>query len=181
MVNLVWQLFWGFVKVGVLGYGGGPGSISLIQVVAVDGYHWLDNNQFAEILAIGNALPGPIATKMAAAIGWRTGGVLGAAAALIGVVLPSLVLMLGLYQLLLQWRSNPYVQGLIQGVKPIVLVLLVGLVLDFIPLTVPKGTRSIILTAGFFVVGFVAIRWLKVSPVWVIVGSMAAGALFMRS
>jgi chromate transporter len=180
-VGLIWQLFWGFVKVGILGYGGGPGSISLIQVVSVDGYHWLTNTQFAEILAIGNALPGPIATKMAASIGWRTAGPAGAAAALLGVVLPSLVLMLGLYQLLLTWRTNPYVAGLIQGVKPIVLVLLVGLVLDFIPLTIPKGTRPMIWTAAFFVLGFVSIRWLKVSPVWVIVGSMAAGALLLRT
>jgi chromate transporter len=180
MMMVVWDLFWGFVKVGLLGYGGGPGSISLIQVVAVDSYHWLDNTQFAEILAIGNALPGPIATKMAASIGWRTAGPFGALAALLGVVLPSLVLMLGLYQLLLAWRSNPYIEGLIQGVKPIVLVLLVGLVLDFIPLTIPKGTRATVLTAAFFVAGFLAIRWLRVSPVWVIVGSMAAGALLLR-
>lgn len=179
-MRVVWQLFLGFAKVGILGYGGGPGSIGLIQIVSVAENHWLTNQQFAEALAIGNALPGPIATKLAAAIGWQVAGPLGALAALIGVVGPSLVLILGLYQLLMQWRTNPVVAGVINGVKPVVLVLLVGLVIDFAPGTFPRQTRPLVLTAAFFVAGFLAIRWLKVSPVWVIVGSMAAGALLLR-
>ncbi|PSR28987.1 chromate transporter [Sulfobacillus thermosulfidooxidans DSM 9293] len=172
------QLFWGFFKVGILGYGGGPGSISLIQAISVNGYHWMDNTQFAEMLAIGNALPGPIATKLAAAIGWQVGGVMGALSALIGVVLPSLVLMLGLYQVLLAHKSNPYVIGLIRGVKPIVIVLLVLLILDLIPGTFPAHRYVIPLV--IFILGLVAIKELKISPVLVIIGSMITGALFLR-
>lgn len=179
---LAWQLFWGFFKVGILGYGGGPGSLSLIQAVAVDGYHWLDTSQFGEMLAVGNALPGPIATKMAAAIGWRLYGPVGALAALLGIVLPSLVLMLGLYQLLVTYRSNPYVAGLIRGVKPIVLVLLVGLVLDFAPSAFPAfpRTRQLWILAAFFVGGLVAMRAFKVPAVWIILASMAGGAILLR-
>lgn len=176
---VAWQLFWGFFKVGILGYGGGPGSLSLIQAIAVDSYHWLDTGQFGEMLAIGNALPGPIATKMAASIGWRVGGAAGAVAALVGVVLPSLVLMLGLYQLLLTWKSNPYVAGLIRGVKPIVLVLLVGLVLDFLPSALPRN-RYLWTTVAFFVVGFVGLRVLKIPAVWIVLAGMAGGALLLR-
>lgn len=172
------QLFWGFFKVGILGYGGGPGSISLIQTVSVNSYHWMDNTQFAEMLAIGNSLPGPIATKLAAAIGWQVGGIVGAVSALAGVVLPSLVLMLGLYQFMLANKSNPYIVGIIRGVKPIVIVLLVGIILDFIPGTFPKNRY--VLPLVFFAVGFIAIRGLKLSPVLVIVASMVSGALFLR-
>ncbi|MCL5971989.1 MAG: chromate transporter [Firmicutes bacterium] len=82
-------LLWGFFKVGLLGYGGGRGSISLLHVVTVDGNHWLSNQQFVELLAIENALPDPIATKLAPSIGYRVGGVVGSAAELIGIVLPS--------------------------------------------------------------------------------------------
>lgn len=172
------NLFVGFFKIGILGYGGGPGSISLIQSVSVDGYHWLDNNRFAEMLAIGNSLPGPIATKLAGVIGWQTGGFVGAAMALMGVVLPSLLLMLGLFQVLATYRQNPYVQGLIAGVKPIVLVLLVLLVVDFVPTTFPH--RRVVLPALFFAAGLVLIRWLRISPALVIVAAMAGGALFLR-
>lgn len=172
------QLFWGFFKVGIIGYGGGPGSISLIQSVAVDGYHWMDNSRFAEMLAIGNALPGPIATKLAGAIGWQVGGALGAVAALLGVVLPSLVLMLGLYQVLIAFRHNPYVAGLIRGVKPIVVVLLVLLVIDLIPGSFPKNRW--LLPVLFFIGGLIAIRGFKIPPVWVILASMAGGAAWLR-
>lgn len=172
------SLFWGFFKVGILGYGGGPGSISLIQSVAVDGYHWMDKAQFAEILAVGNALPGPIATKLAASIGWQTAGPIGALAALSGVVLPSLVLMLGLFQVLTTYRRNPYVHGLIQGVKPIVVVLLVLLVVEFVPTAF--STKRWLLPGIFFVSGLIAIRWFKVSAALVILAAMGAGVLFMR-
>jgi len=177
-VNRWFPLFWGFFKVGTLGYGGGPGSISLIQSIAVDGYHWMDNAQFAEVLAVGNALPGPIATKLAASIGWQIGGPVGALAALVGVVVPSLVLMLGLFQLLTTYRKNPYVHGLIQGVKPIVVVLLVLLVVDFVPTAFT--TKRWVLPGIFFVTGLIAIRWLKVSAVLVILAAMAGGVIFMH-
>lgn len=174
----LWALFVGFFKVGILGYGGGPGSISLIQVVTVDEYHWLTNTQFAEMLAIGNALPGPIATKLAATVGYQVAGIMGAVAALVGVVGPSLVLMLGLYRVLSIYRANPFVAGLIRGVKPIVIVLLVLLILDLIPGTFPK--QHVVLPLLFFVLGFAAIYWFKVPAVWVIVASMAGGAWFLR-
>lgn len=172
------SLFVGFFKVGILGYGGGPGSISLIQSIAVDGYHWMDNGQFAEMLAVGNALPGPIATKLAASIGWQTAGALGAIAALAGVVLPSLVLMLGLFQLLITYRHNPYVHGLVEGVKPIVVVLLVLLVVQFLPTAFSR--QRWLLPGIFFFVGLIAIRGFKISPVLVILASMVGGVLFMR-
>lgn len=177
-MQAVWDLFWGFFKVGILGYGGGPGSISLIQAVSVDGYHWLSNDQFAQMLAIGNALPGPIATKLAATIGWQTAGPMGAAAALVGIVGPSLVLMLGLYQILMVYRSNPYVVGIIRGVRPIVIVLLVLLIVELVPSTFTKARPW--LPLFFFVVGLAAIRFFKISPVWVIVASMVGGALLLR-
>lgn len=173
-----WALFWGFFKVGILGYGGGPGSISLIQVVTVDGNHWMTNSQFAEMLAIGNALPGPIATKLAVSIGYQVAGPVGAVSALLGVVLPSIILMLSLYHVLLAYKSNPYVAGMIRGVRPIVIVLLVLLIMDLIPGTFPKTRFAI--PAIFFIIGFVAMRWLKVPASWVIVLSMAGGAWLLR-
>lgn len=174
----VMQIFWGFFKVGILGYGGGPGSLSLIQAIAVTSYHWMDNIQFAEMLAIGNALPGPIATKLAVAIGWRTAGAMGVLAALAGVVLPSLILMLGLYHVLLVYQSNSWVVGLIRGVKPIVIALLVVLVLDLLPETFHRARWTP--TLVIFFMGLVALRGLRLPPVWVILGSMAGGAVFLR-
>lgn len=62
----VWiQLMIGFFLANALGYGGGPSSIPLMYEEIVSHYHWLNNQEFSNMLALGNALPGPIATKIA--------------------------------------------------------------------------------------------------------------------
>ena len=58
---LLWEIFLAFAKVGILGYGGGPSMIPLVQVEVVEVHHWLTNQEFVDTLAMGNALPGPIA------------------------------------------------------------------------------------------------------------------------
>lgn len=70
---IYWHIFWAFFLPGILGYGGGPASIPLVEKEVVDRYGWVTENEFSEMLAMGNALPGPIATKMAGYIGFQEG------------------------------------------------------------------------------------------------------------
>jgi chromate transporter len=72
------HIFLAFFIPGIVGYGGGPASIPLIEHEGVSRYGWMTTSEFSEVLALGNALPGPIATKMAGYIGFEVGGVLGA-------------------------------------------------------------------------------------------------------
>ncbi len=168
-------LFWGFFQVGILGYGGGPGSVGLIQAQAVSGYHWTTAEGFAQMLAVAYALPGPIATKLAGVLGYRVGGIVGATAALAGVVMPSLAVMAGLYELLVHARSNPYVAGLIRGVGPVVVALLVTLVLNLIPQTLPSWKPIL-----FGVVALALLRGLGWPAPVVVLLAMAGGVLFLR-
>ncbi|RKJ34138.1 chromate transporter, partial [Butyricicoccus sp. 1XD8-22] len=71
------QIFLAFFYPGILGYGGGPATIPLIEHEVVENYGWMTTSEFSEVLALGNSLPGPIATKMAGFIGYEVGGVLG--------------------------------------------------------------------------------------------------------
>jgi chromate transporter len=131
MATAVWtwvQLFWGFFVANALGYGGGPASIPLMQQETVHAYHWLNNAQFANMLALGNALPGPIATKIAAAVGWQEGGVGGAIAALIATVVPSALAMILLLRLLNRYRDSSIVRGMTLLVQPVIAVLMAVLV-----------------------------------------------------
>jgi chromate transporter len=89
-----------------------------------------------------------------------------------------MVLMLGLYRVLVLYQSNPYVAGLIRGVQPIIIVLLLTLVIGLVPTAFPRD-RWLIPTL-FFAGGFVTLYWLKVPPVWVIVASMAGGVWLLR-
>ncbi|MCL2674626.1 MAG: chromate transporter, partial [Defluviitaleaceae bacterium] len=92
------------------------------EVVEVFG--WLTDVEFAEMLAMGNTLPGPIITKMAGHIGFMQAGVLGATAALIATIMPSLFMMLGLMGILMRYRESPQVKRLTIYVRPTVAVLL---------------------------------------------------------
>lgn len=110
----------GFARTGVTGYGGGPSTIPLIEYEAVQKYKWMTEQEFGEILALANTLPGPIATKMAAYIGFKVKGGIGATVAILAHILPSIIAMLGLLSVLYTFRKSPFVSGMVQGVTPVI-------------------------------------------------------------
>jgi chromate transporter len=109
---------------GILGYGGGPASIPLVENEVVGHYDWMTRQEFSEVLAVGNSLPGPIATKLAAYIGYNEGGVLGSIVALFASVAPSIILMLVLMAVILKYKDKPQVKNISIIVRPIIAVLL---------------------------------------------------------
>jgi chromate transporter len=126
------EIFLAFFRVGIMGYGGGPSSIPLVHKEVVDKYKWMDSDEFGDILALGNALPGPIATKMAGYIGYRVGGVFGMINALAATIIPTLFLMILLLTVLNSYKDEPWVSGMTEAVIPVVAVLLAVLTWDFI-------------------------------------------------
>lgn len=138
MLNTLWLIFFAFLKVGTFGYGGGPSMIPLVQREVVDGYHWMTKEEFIDILGMGNALPGPIAIKMSAYIGYRVGasrggtlgGILGAALALLGTNLPGLVLMFVIALVYWRIKDNPKTVAALQGAKAAVIGLLLWTTYD---------------------------------------------------
>ncbi|PYZ92416.1 chromate transporter [Salipaludibacillus keqinensis] len=125
------NLFMAFLRVGLLGYGGGPASIPLIQKEVVDKYEWMTDEEFSDMLAIGNTLPGPIATKLAGYIGYRVSGISGMLNALLASVIPTVILMIILLTSLASFREYDWVQGMTRGVLPVVAVMLGVLTWNF--------------------------------------------------
>lgn len=122
--NVVGNLFLAMLKSGLLGYGGGPASIPIIQSQVVETYHFMTPEQFTDALALANTLPGPIATKLATFIGYQTGGLIGAIASLVGMVGPTAIGVVLLVNVLGALKGNAHLQGLIAAVRPVVVVLL---------------------------------------------------------
>lgn len=121
---IYWEIWRSFFIANILGYGGGPATVPLIQKEVVDHHHWLTTQEFNEIFAMGNSLPGPIATKLAGYIGFQVGGYLGSFLALFATVAPSLILMVTLMGLLYKYRTSPQVKRMTLYVKPTIAVLL---------------------------------------------------------
>lgn len=162
-----YNLFIAFFRVGMLGYGGGPASIPLVHKEVVEKYKWLDNDEFSDILAIGNALPGPIGTKMAGYIGYRVGGYLGMVNAILASIVPTILLMIIILGSLASYKDQTWVQGMTMAVVPVVGVMMAVLTWQFF-----NNSRK---SLGWFssvilvIVSFVIIAILNIHPGFIIV------------
>lgn len=174
---IYWELFLAFFIPGIVGYGGGPASIPLIQTEVVNRYGWVTVEEFGELLAIGNALPGPIATKMAGYIGYEVGGVLGASVALFATIAPSLIIMIFLLGILYKFKDSPRVKRMTGLIKPTIAILLGVLAFEFFDTSVfSSGWAQ---TIFLIVISYLLLEKWKVHPALVIAGALLYGGLFL--
>jgi chromate transporter len=171
------ELFWVFFITNILGYGGGPAAIPLVQHEVVEVYGWVTEAEFFELLAAGNSLPGPIATKMAGHIGFLQGGVSGAAVALFATVAPSLILMILLMNLLLKHQDSPQVKKLSLYIKPTIAVLFGLVILQ--NLNAAWQSVGMIQTLILAIAAFISLQKYKIHPALVIGGALLSGALVL--
>lgn len=176
-MTTLWHLFLAFFIPGIIGYGGGPAFIPLIQVEVVNHYGWLTNEEFAELLALGNTLPGPIATKMAGYVGYEVAGPLGAFIALFATVAPSLLAMIFLLGILYKFKDSPKVKRMTSYIRPAIAILLAVLAYEFF--TESWQNAGMIQTIGIIAVSLLLLEKVKLHPAYVIIGSLCYGAIFL--
>lgn len=166
------------LRTGVFGYGGGPSVIPLFRHEAVTRYKWISDEEFGEILAFANALPGPIATKMAAQLGYRQKGAAGASLAIIAHILPTTVGIVALLGVLYTLKESPVVAGMIAAVRPVIAVLLGMMAYEFCVKTW-KGLGKVVgLIAGLL--SFLLLVIVNIHPAIVIVLFLAYGTVHVR-
>src|SRR6056297_3073737 len=171
---IYWELFLAFFVSNILGYGGGPSTIPLIEYEVVTRYGWMTTTEFGEILALGNALPSPIATKMAGYIGYQQGGALGSVVTLVATMLPATILMIALTGLLYKFKDSPKVKFMTSLIRPTIAVLLGVLTLKFA--TNSYAQAGLLHSAVLMIASFVLIEKAKIHPAFVIAGAIFYGA-----
>lgn len=171
------QLFLAFFIPNIIGYGGGPAIIPLLEAEVVGNYGWMSSQEFAETLALGNALPSPIATKMAGYIGYEVAGIGGALMAIFATVVPSLLLMIGALGLLYRHRDSPRVKRMSQWVRPVIAIMMAGLVVSFFSESL--GGAGLVHTLLIAAVAAVALLHFKTHPAFVVAGALVYGALML--
>ncbi len=169
------QLFKTFFTIGLFSFGGGYAMLPLIQNEVVSKHNWITNSQFADIVAVSQITPGPIAINSATYIGYTaTNSVWGSACATFGVCLPSLIVVVLLYLFLQRFKESLFVKNAFKGLK----IGVVGLIL---------GAALILMTPENFIdykswilclVSFIACYRFNVSPITLIFGAAAFGVLF---
>ena len=183
---IYWQLFISYLKIGFFGFGGGYAMLSLIQNEIVVQHGWMTNAEFADIIAVSQITPGPIAINSATYIGYTVcsqqggvvAGLLGAMLATFSVCLPALTVMLLITRFFLRLHDNRIVEGAMRGMRPVVIGMIASAALL---LMFPKG-GSAAADANFidawswllFGAAFVA-SLRKVNPILLIILSAVAG------
>ncbi|HBX90941.1 chromate transporter [Alistipes sp.] len=181
---LLLQLFLSYLKIGFFGFGGGYAMLSLIQNEVVVRHAWMTNAQFADIVAVSQITPGPIAINSATYVGYTVGaqmgpayGVAGSLVATFAVCLPSLTLMILVARFFLRLKNNRLVEGAMRGMRPVVIGMIAAAALLLIfPHSDAPGDRNFIDAWSWLLFGGVlAGSWRKVNPILMIVLSAAAG------
>ncbi|MBQ2364266.1 MAG: chromate transporter [Alistipes sp.] len=175
MIAVLAQLFLSYLKIGFFGFGGGYAMLSLIHSEVVVENQWLTNYEFSDIVAVSQMTPGPIAINSATYIGYEVAGIWGSIVATIAVCLPALTIMILLTRFFLKLHDNIYVKGVIQGMRPVVIGMIMAAALLLIFPHSEDG-RSFIDGWSwliFIVTLYAAVR--KINPILLIILSGVAG------
>jgi chromate transporter len=165
-MKIYWNLINSFFQTGMLGFGGGPASIPLIQKEVVNKYKWMDQDEFGDILAIANSLPGPIATKLAGYIGYRIAGWTGMLLAIIAHIFPTILVLIMLLVSLSSFREFSWVQGMTAAVIPVVGMMMTMLTWSFIKKSASGfGWGKAVLFGGIL---FILLQFLGIHPALII-------------
>ena len=126
---MFWKLFWTYIKIGTFTIGGGYAMLPLIEREVVDKHHWIDGQEFLDMIALAQAAPGLIAVNSAIFIGWKIYGWRGVVATVLGAVLPSFVIILLIAMVFRDIRENPTIEAIFKGVRPAVVALIAAAVI----------------------------------------------------
>ncbi|WP_194191714.1 chromate transporter [Clostridium chrysemydis] len=171
----VLKMFISFLKIGAFTFGGGYAMIPIIEKEVVEKNEWVSKDEFMDMLVVAQSLPGAMSVNTSIFIGYKIGGVLGAVMALLGVALPSFLIILLVATVFMQFRSNYYVNLAFKGISAAVPVLVLTGVVS-LSKGVDKNKRNIII----FVISLIALIIFKVNPIIVIIISAIFGAIFLK-
>ncbi|MCQ2111030.1 MAG: chromate transporter [Bacteroidaceae bacterium] len=188
---IFWQLFLTFFKIGMFGFGGGYGMLSLIQNYVVEEQAWISVSEFTDIVAVSQMTPGPIGINSATYVGftsvvnagYSTGwGVLGSILASFSVMLPSFILMLLISIFFMKYKEHKGVQKVLAWLRPIV----VGLLLSAVILLLNEenfgefrvDNLQLWVSIGLFLTAFVATWKFRVNPILMILLCGIFGGVF---
>lgn len=167
-MNKFFELFWSFFKIGLFTFGGGYAMIPIIQNEVITRRRWIAEGEFLDLLTLAQSAPGPISLNTSVFVGYKMYGYAGAAAALLGVVLPSFSIILVVAVFFSQIRHNEVVDAAFKGMRPAVVALIIAPVIGF-----TKGMHWTLVSVAAAVA--LAVWYFGISPIYMLVAGAAAG------
>ena len=176
------SLFFTFFKIGLFTFGGGWAMISIIKREIVEKHKWIENEEFIDLLAVAQSLPGILAVNISVAVGDRIGGKSGSVFAALGTILPSFLIILGIAIFLTPdtINGNPTLIKIFKGIRPAVVALIIA------PVITSARTAKINWKTVWIPVIVAAFIWSKIPVVsnpilWIILGGAVGVFVFSKA
>ena len=168
----LFDLFWTFAKIGSITFGGGYAMLPIIQREIVEKKKWATESEVMDYYAVGQCTPGVIAVNTATFIGYRLKGIIGGIIATLGVIFPSLVIIMIIAAFLSNFADLVIIQHAFGGIRVAVVALIISSIIKLWKSSVKTYIGFIIAIAAFILGAF-----LQVSPIYVVIGAAILGLL----
>ena len=166
----LFDLFWTFCKIGALTFGGGYAMLPLIQREIVENKKWSTEREILDYYAVGQCTPGVIAVNTATFIGFKLKGIIGGIVATLGVVFPSLIIILIIASFLQSFADLSIVQSAFAGIRVAVVALIITTVIKLLKSSIKDYLGVIIAIIAFIISAFIGL-----SPVYVVIAAGLTG------
>lgn len=166
----LFDLFWTFCKIGALTFGGGYAMLPLIKREIVENKKWSTEKEILDYYAVGQCTPGVIAVNTATFIGYKLRGIIGGIVATLGVIFPSIVIILIIATFLQNFADLAIVQSAFAGIRVAVVALIITTVVKLIKSSIKDYLGVIIAIIAFVISAFIGL-----SPVYVVIAAALTG------
>ncbi|MBR2114981.1 MAG: chromate transporter [Prevotella sp.] len=174
-MNIYWESFKTFFKIGIFTLGGGYAMIPLIEEEVVNNKKWVTKDEMLDLIAIAQSCPGVFAINIATFIGYKLRKTRGAICTTLGTAMPSFLIILAIAMFFSQFKDNPYVAAMFKGIRPAVVALIA------VPtFNLGKRAQLNMWTIWIPIVSALLIWLLGVSPIWIIIAAGIGGYIYGR-
>lgn len=174
-MNIYWNSFKTFFKIGLFTLGGGYAMIPIVEKEVVDNNHWIEREDFIDIIAIAQSCPGVLAINMSVFVGYRLRKIKGALCTCVATALPSFLIILLIAMFFHQFENNPVVAAAFRGIRPAVVALIAA------PTFSLAKSAHVTWSNCWIPVAAALLIWLLgVNPIYIILAAGIGGYLYGR-
>ena len=173
IMNVLADLFFTFLKIGTFAVGGGPSMIPLIEIDAVHKKKWISEEEFVDMIALTQSIPGPIAVDASVFIGYKVAGIPGCIAAVLGSIFSAFVVLLVIAAYFSGINKNQTVEAVFMGVRPAVVALLALPVLRM-----GKSSNITRKTIIIPIATVIFVSFLNINAVYIIISAALGGLAY---
>ncbi|CEG29404.1 chromate transporter [Bacillus sp. B-jedd] len=171
-IRLLWGIFFTFLKVSPLSFGGGYAFIPLLERVVTEKKNWVKKDEITDMLIMAQMVPGSIAVNTATFIGYRLVGLPGAVAGVLGIVTPTFIIIIILATLFLNFQHNPIVEAAFMGIRPVIVALIC-----YAAISIGRNAIFNKMTMFICLLSILSLLYLPVHPIFILIAGGITGIL----